>query len=122
MIQGQRIGECISCGALVMPDTKNWQAGHYYSIGAYPNLRYDELNINGQCLKCNVFKEGNKQGYREGYIKRYGEAKLSNLEMKKGNILKLVEGDYVVLIKHYKNQIEKLEKKHAEERRKYYGG
>lgn len=122
MIQGIRIGECISCGRLVQYGSREWQAGHYYSVGAYPNLRYDELNIHGQCSRCNLFKEGHKQGYRDGLIKRYGVNVLSTLEMKKGNKLKLVEADYKLLIKHYNQQCEELLKNQVEERRKFYGG
>ena len=37
---------CISCGT-----TKpvKYDAGHYYSVGAYPNVRFDEDNVHKQC-------------------------------------------------------------------------
>ena len=44
---------CISCGAEVQ------HAGHYFSQGHYSALRYDESNVNGQCLRCNNFLHGN---------------------------------------------------------------
>jgi hypothetical protein len=58
---------CISCGDPVQ------HAGHYYSAGQYPSLRYLVVNVHGQCVVCNNFKHGNLIEYRKGLIKRYGE-------------------------------------------------
>ena len=70
---------CISCGA-------NWnehfQAGHFYKAELYSNIRFDEFNINGQCRRCNGWKEGNYKGYREGFIKRFSLEKFEELDNK----------------------------------------
>lgn len=65
---------CISCGSEVS------EAGHYFSQGHHSNLRFNEINCNGQCTKCNCFLHGNLINYRHGLIKRYGEEKLNLLE------------------------------------------
>lgn len=70
---------CISCGAKVT------EAGHYFSRGHYSSMRFNEVNVNGQCTRCNCFKHGNLIHYREGLIKRYGERKVLDLELS-GNI------------------------------------
>lgn len=70
---------CISCGAKW---NEHFQAGHFYKAELYSNLRFDELNINGQCRICNLHKDGNFQGYREGFIKRYSVEQLEELENK----------------------------------------
>lgn len=58
---------CISCGAEVT------EAGHYYSQGHHSSLRFNEINTNGQCTRCNCFLHGNLIRYRLGLVKRYGQ-------------------------------------------------
>lgn len=65
---------CISCGAEVT------EAGHYLSAGHYSALRFNEMNVNGQCTRCNCFLSGNLIKYRQGLVKRYGEEKVLALE------------------------------------------
>lgn len=65
---------CISCGATVT------EAGHYYSAGHHSALRFNEVNTNGQCTRCNCFLHGNLIQYRQGIINRYGHDKLALLD------------------------------------------
>ena len=65
---------CVSCGGSVE------HAGHYFSAGHYSALRFNEMNVNGQCLRCNNFLHGNLIKYRQGLIKRYGTTAVNNLE------------------------------------------
>jgi Bacteriophage Lambda NinG protein len=51
---------CISCGVLW---NKEFQAGHYYPAGSFETLKYDLDNIHGQCVQCNLYKEGNFENY-----------------------------------------------------------
>ena len=60
---------CISCGTL----TGQFQGGHYRSVGAWGNLRFNLHNIYGQCSTCNNHKSGNLIGFREGIIANYGQ-------------------------------------------------
>lgn len=65
---------CISCGHKVT------EAGHYFNRGHYSALRFNEVNVNGQCTGCNCHKHGNLIAYRQGLVRRYGEAKTLMLE------------------------------------------
>jgi hypothetical protein len=65
---------CISCGGPVE------QAGHYFSSGHYSALTFQELNVNGQCVRCNMFLSGNLIQYRMGLVRRYGEKIVKELE------------------------------------------
>jgi hypothetical protein len=65
---------CISCGGQVE------QAGHYFSQGHHSALRFDELNTNGQCVRCNMYLSGNLIKYRQGLVKRYGAKRVEMLE------------------------------------------
>lgn len=73
---------CISCGAGID------HAGHYFSSGHYSALTFDEMNVNGQCLRCNNFMHGNLINYRIGLVERYGEDKVLELEGSRMNAVK----------------------------------
>jgi len=65
---------CISCGGIVE------QAGHYHSQGHHSALRFDPINTNGQCRRCNMFLHGNLIRYRQGLVSKYGEDVVIELE------------------------------------------
>jgi len=68
---------CISCG-------RNHQgqihAGHYLSVGARPELRFEETNVHAQCAPCNTHLSGNIVLYRLALIQRLGLAQVEWLE------------------------------------------
>lgn len=95
---------CISCGKRFSRICKDWQAGHYYTMGAsYASIAYDEMNVNGQCSICNL-NEGEKQKYARGLIRRYGPNALELIELKRATSSKNVWSafHYQVLIEQYK--------------------
>jgi hypothetical protein len=61
---------CISSGR---PYKSNDQAGHYYSVGAYPHLRFNLHNIYSQSVADNLYKSGNPIGFTTGLIRDFGE-------------------------------------------------
>ena len=68
---------CISCGR---HHGGQYHAGHYLSVGARPELRFDERNVNLQCAPCNNHLSGNIVLYRQGLIQKIGLAGLEWLE------------------------------------------
>ena len=70
---------CISCH---MPVNYNgqWQAGHYRTTAAAPQLRFDESNVHRQCAQCNSSKSGNVVEYRKKLIERVGLLEVERLE------------------------------------------
>jgi hypothetical protein len=68
---------CISCGK---PDTGARDAGHFFTVGARPELRFDLDNIHAQCVQCNQHKHGNVAFYRIGLTTKIGEARVARLE------------------------------------------
>jgi hypothetical protein len=70
---------CISCGTAYR---KDFQAGHFYKAELYSNLKFDPNNIHGQCPKCNLYDNGNEQGYRQGLINRHGHRFVKLLDEK----------------------------------------
>lgn len=55
-------------------------AGHYYSVGAKPGLRFCVQNIHGQSASGNRFKGSDAINYRAGLVRRYGEAYVKELD------------------------------------------
>ena len=48
---------CISCGRR---HEGQYHAGHYLSVGARPELRYEPLNVWKQCAPCNTHFQGTR--------------------------------------------------------------
>lgn len=70
---------CISC-SIVRPLNDGMDAGHFIDAGSDKALKYNELNVNGQCRSCNYFKSGNKLEYRRNLIQKIGEKEVIKLE------------------------------------------
>ena len=68
---------CVSCGR---HHTGQYHAGHYRSVGAAPQLRFNEDNVHKQCQPCNTHKSGNAIEYRINLVKRIGLEKVEKLE------------------------------------------
>jgi len=70
-------GNCISCGR---DHSGQYHAGHYRSVGACPELRFDEDNCHKQCAPCNNHKSGNAIDYRINLLKKIGIERVEALE------------------------------------------
>ena len=92
------IGSCISCGKII--HWRSGDAGHYISRGI-KSVKYHEKNSHLQCRHCNRFREGEKDGYREGLIKKYGEGVLDELMICKNNTSKLGVQEMKILTTDY---------------------
>lgn len=103
---------CISCGTLQSVENGNLQCGHYYKSETYPALRYSESNNNGQCKSCNIFKEGNRQGYEQGMLKKYGQATIDMLKISCHNKIRLGRFELELLIKEYAEKLRKIKQTH----------
>lgn len=98
---------CISCNKPIRYGSSDCQAGHYYNRN-YSALYHDEKNVNAQCKSCNLFKEGNKQGYQKGLIKKYGVEVLNDLSIRSHNFLKMNNAYYDLIIIEYTQKIKTL--------------
>lgn len=68
---------CISCGRYT-----TLQAGHFYSGGKYPGLRFDSDNVHGQCLQCNYYLSGNLIEYQKNLRLKIGDERVEVLHFK----------------------------------------
>ena len=97
---------CISCGN---PLTGKFDAGHYFSVGAYPNLRFNELNVHGQCVACNQHKHGNINEYSINLPLRIGNTAFDDLLNDRNKQKKLSTVEIKELIKRYKELKKELQ-------------
>ena len=60
---------CISCQR---HHEGQYHAGHYKTVGAHPELRFNEFQVHAQCAPCNNHLSGNIIEYRKGLVERIG--------------------------------------------------
>lgn len=68
---------CISCGR---HHTGQYHAGHFLSVGARPELRFEESNVHKQCAPCNTHLSGNAVLFRKSLCERIGWKSVAWLE------------------------------------------
>jgi hypothetical protein len=68
---------CVSCGR---HHEGQYHAGHYRSVGANPELRFEPLNVWKQCAPCNTHLSGNLVNYRLSLLLLIGPEKVDWLE------------------------------------------
>ena len=97
---------CISCGTT---GGVQWSAGHFYTVGGYGNLRFDEDNCHRQCwYNCNKNKHSNRAEYEIQLPIRIGVDRYIHLQS-----IRHQRRDYSIpevkeLIEHYKQLIKLL--------------
>ena len=67
---------CISCGRNT---GAKMNAGHYRTVGANPELRFDEDNCHLQCEHCNSYRSGNIEEYTPNLIEKIGQERFDRL-------------------------------------------
>lgn len=97
---------CISCSR---HHGGQYHAGHFRSIGAAPELRFNEYNCHRQCQPCNTHLSGNLLEYRRRLVAKIGIELVEWLEgpheAKKYTIDEILE-----IKKHYQQKIKELER------------
>jgi len=101
---------CISCQRF---HSGQYHAGHYRTVGANPELRFDERNVHKQCAPCNNHLSGNIINYRTGLLQKVGREVVEWLEgpheAKHYTIDELKQ-----LIAHYKLKCKEITKENQE--------
>jgi len=98
---------CISCNK---PLNTKFDAGHFYSTGSYPELRFNEDNVFGQCVHCNQHKHGNLIEYSLNLPKRTTKERFNKLSELSNTPRKYTIEELKGLKVFYKEKIKQLEK------------
>ena len=101
---------CISCDNQW---NKDFQAGHYYKAELFSTIKFNELNINGQCRQCNLRKDGNFNEYNLRLPERVGREQFDEITYlakldKHNKTFKWDRQELIKLRNYYKLKIKQL--------------
>jgi hypothetical protein len=97
---------CVSCDKKLVGNDVN--ASHFFSVGAYPNLRFNEDNVHNSCISCNQHKHGNQKEYDLRLPNRIGVERYNKLLEDRNKPLKMSLDEVKELIYIYKQKIKEL--------------
>lgn len=99
--------ECCTCGNK-LPINKI-QCGHFMSRRHY-STRWDEENVAAQCMKCNMFSQGEQFLFSKYIDKKYGEGYSEVLMYKSRETVKFSDFELESMIQEYRDKLKELEK------------
>jgi hypothetical protein len=89
--------------------TDDKEAGHFYPRSNLA-VRWDEMNVHGQCLECNRYKGGNRAAFGRGIALRYGGDVVELLDVRSQARVKLKSYELLEKIDVYQNKLKNLGK------------
>jgi hypothetical protein len=101
---------CISCGRNT---GAKMNAGHYRTVGASKETRYDEDNCHLQCEHCNSYLSGNIGEYRPRLIEKIGHERFDKL-VGPHEPKKWTREDLIALAEEYRNKTRDLVKSRSD--------
>ena len=89
---------------------ESYDAGHWKTRGAHRYLAYDEVNINGQCSRCNTYMSGNEAAQRPRLIAKWGEDEVLRLESSSKDLgdKSFTRESLLEIEKYYKDKLKEL--------------
>ena len=101
------IAECYTCGKL--DHYKKLQCGHFQSR-RHHITRWDEKNCQVQCVKCNMYEQGEQFRFGNKLNKEYGAGTSHELEFIANQRFKFTRVEYEENIRYYKAIVNNLKK------------
>lgn len=101
---------CISCGRNT---GAKMNAGHYRTVGASKETRYDEDNCHLQCEHCNSYLSGNIGEYRPRLIEKIGQERFDRL-VGPHEPNKWTREELIALAEHYRKKTRDLVKSRSD--------
>ena len=95
--------QCFTCG-IVRGYKDGMQNGHFQSR-KHLATRFDEENCQVQCIKCNMFSQGEQFKFGLNLDVKYGEGTAEELEFLARNTLKISRVEYEEKISYYKTLV-----------------
>jgi len=96
---------CYTCGAT--KPVSEMQNGHFITRRKYAT-RWQTSNCRPQCVKCNMFCEGNIWVYGNKLKAELGVYEFDELIQLSNTTAKYSKSDYEEMIAHYKNELNNL--------------
>lgn len=98
---------CITCGA--KHHWKNMDNGHFIKR-QHMSLRYNEINCNAQCRKCNWLGQGEDVKYAAALQKKYGPDIVEKLLLAKNKTVKFTQFEIDQMTKYYTEKLKEFKK------------
>lgn len=98
--------KCITCG--VEKPVAQMQAGHFVTRSCNL-LRFNEQNVNAQCVGCNMFKAGDQYQYAKNLDLKYGTGTAESLHSQRHQTHKLTITELETIISDAKQYIKEME-------------
>tara|TARA_R100000697_G_scaffold58978_1_gene72056 strand:- start:1339 stop:1752 length:414 start_codon:yes stop_codon:yes gene_type:complete len=103
----QGIAQCFTCGKIDY--YKKLQCGHFQSRRHYAT-RWNEWNCQVQCVKCNMFEQGEQWKFGLNINAKYGDGTSKELEFLAQTSIKKMRVEYEEDIRYYKALVNNLKK------------
>ena len=100
--------QCFTCSR-ISHYKSGMQCGHFQSR-RHHTTRWDEKNCQNQCVKCNLYEQGEQFRFGIALDGKYGEGTSEELEFRARTIIKFSRIDYEEKISYYKEAVNKLKK------------
>ena len=100
--------QCFTCSR-ISHYKSGMQNGHFQSR-RHHSTRWDETNCQVQCIKCNMYEQGEQFKFGMALEGKYGEGTSEELEFLSRTIMKVSRIDYEEKISYYKELVDKLKK------------
>jgi hypothetical protein len=100
--------ECVTCKRLMYWRADGAQAGHFVKR-QHRSTRWDERNVNVQCVRCNKWMNGNEAEHGAHIIRKHGLAVHEELLSLKNLVVKYTRSDLEALITEYQTKLKSLE-------------
>ena len=99
--------QCFTCGKV--DHYKRLQCGHFQSRKHHAT-RWNEQNCQVQCVKCNMFEQGEQWKFGLQLNGKYGQGTSTMLEELARETVKMTRIDYEENIRYYKANVNNLKK------------
>ncbi len=99
------LSQCFTCNKVA--HYKKLQCGHFQSR-RHLATRFDDINCQVQCVKCNMFNQGEQYIFSLNLDANYGEGTAQELKFKANLTLKISRAEYMEKISYYKKSVDNL--------------
>ncbi len=90
---------CFTCG--IAKKYNQMDTGHYIDR-RHGAVKFNPLNIEIQCIKCNRFNSGNIEVFKKNIIRKYGQEVEEMLQREARSGVEMKEEEILFLIDYYK--------------------
>ena len=102
------LAQCVTCGKV--DHYKRLQCGHFQSRKNLATRWNEEGNCEVQCVKCNMFSQGEQWQFGLYIDSKYGEGRAEELQFLARTTVKISRSEYNENITYYKTLVKNLKK------------